>query len=211
MPGIGPGDLGGDGSEIFASVTSIDESYYIYLPGNSQPSRQSGTSLEDQAKKLLAEGLEEVKKRIRERPACAALFGGIKQALRELDKVKFSFGFLEGGAFAEIAGKGVTIDPRKFIESGGTFPISQNIREVQEGAVKRTRWTSMSVTLSGATFAAFGIFHEFGHLRKVYDKRFNVDGVQQGNLHGYFLEQGANNEKIRAACFSELQPVLVFQ
>jgi hypothetical protein len=155
---------------------------------------------------LRAAGIRELKKRIHERPDCAKLFGGEKKALKDFDKIKFSFGTLSNNAVAETVGKNVTIDPSRYTEDGAILAISQDIRDSNVGGHKSTTWKQMTISISGTTFAAFVLFHEFGHVSKVYEKRFDNDGGV-GNTFGFYLEQGANNEKIRAACFSELKPI----
>jgi hypothetical protein len=52
------------------------------------------------------------------------------------------------------------------------------------------------MNLSGATFGAFVIAHEFGHKRKSYDKQNDKDAFDP-------IKVGLNNEKLRAACFNE--------
>jgi hypothetical protein len=64
----------------------------------------------------------------------------------------------------------------------------------------------MQLVLSGKEFAAFAVAHELGHKRKIYGE-YDKDGASVLSN----LESGANNEKIRAACFDEFEPQPVLQ
>ncbi len=64
----------------------------------------------------------------------------------------------------------------------------------------------MQLVLTGKEFAAFAVAHELGHKRKIYGE-YDKDG----NSVFAQLESGANNEKIRAACFAEFEPQALLQ
>jgi hypothetical protein len=83
---------------------------------------------------------------------------------------------------------------------GDMLPIALNIKKSGTKYVKQTSYDFAVLTLKGTVFAAFAIAHELGHKRKIYGD-YDDDG---GPLS--ILESGANNEKIRAACFDELEP-----
>jgi YD repeat-containing protein len=201
---IGSGDAFAFSFTVTTQTPIYDSSSWSFslIAGLQQPQGNPQRT----AQQLRDDGINELKKRLHERPECAKLFGGEKKALKALDKIQFSFAHLGNSAIAQTIGKSITIDPAEFTEEGGMVYISQNIRNVKNAyGGYTTSWTEMMLTLSGTTFAAFGLFHEFGHVSKIYDKEYDNDG-NIGNTFGFHLEQGANNEKIRMACFGELQP-----
>lgn len=155
---------------------------------------------QDTAQEFLNDGLEEVRKRLSDRPKCASLFGGLKKALKTLGKIKFRPGNVEGGAVAEINGNNVTLDTRRFNANGAKTAFATNVKISPQGATGNVKYA----LLQGVDFAAFTVFHELGHRSKIYGKEFDDDGGM-GDLYG-----GHNNEMIRAACFSEVTPELLW-
>jgi hypothetical protein len=180
--------------------------YEIYVPSDLRGSERPGNYVMyvTQAPQFLTISLEETKKRIRENRECAELFGGEKKALSELDKLQFEFGTLDNDGIAEIKGKKVTLDNNRFSSAGSIVGFATNIRESTVEGRQSTSFTLKTLAITGSTFGAFVLLHELGHKTKIYGK-YEKDGSPQ-----YInLPAAANNEKIRAACFGELEPVLV--
>ncbi len=151
---------------------------------------------------LLQSGIDELRKRINERESCAKIFGGKKKALKALDQLNFSFGALVRGIM-EIKGNNVTVDQNQFNDAGQPLPLALNIRKSTVQGYPSTRYDPMELILTGKEFAAFAVGHELGHKRKIYGEYNNDGSSGVSNLEG-----GANNEKIRAACFHEFAPQL---
>ena len=149
---------------------------------------------------LLQQGKDELKKRISERKPCADVFGGKDKALKALSQLKFSPGTLETGIM-QINGNNVTVDQNPFNKSGRTLPLALNIRTSAVPGGTSTKYDLMALHLTGKEFAAFAVGHELGHKRKVYGEYDNDGESPFSNL-----AEGANNEKIRAACFGEFAP-----
>lgn len=97
----------------------------------------------------------------------------------------------------------VTVDRNRFSENGAQLPLALHIEKLTVQGYPSTRFELMALTLTGKEFAAFAIGHEVGHKRKIYGE-YDVDGSSTVSN----LEAGANNEKIRAACFDEFDPQL---
>jgi hypothetical protein len=55
---------------------------------------------QNSGQQFLTEGLDEARKRLRENPECAKLFGGETKALKKLNELKFKFGTLDKGGIA---------------------------------------------------------------------------------------------------------------
>lgn len=160
-----------------------------------------GLDLQDTGQPFLTNALEEAKKRLEENADCAKLFGGIKNALKKLSEMKFIFGSLDRGGIAEIKGKNVTLDSGRFSSQGVKLGFATNITESVGQVHPSTSYTLRTLTVTGSTFGAFVLLHELGHRIKIYGK-YDKDGGSEYNN----LPTGANNEKIRTACFGELEP-----
>jgi hypothetical protein len=156
---------------------------------------------QESLEQLLQSGKDELRKRINERESCAKVFGGKKKALKALDQLNFSFGTLERGIM-EINGNNVTVDQERF-HDGQQLPLALNIQKSTVQGHPSTRYDPMALILTGKEFAAFAVGHELGHKRKIYGEYDNDGSSAFSNLEG-----GANNEKIRAACFDEFAPQL---
>ncbi|HEY2962507.1 MAG TPA: hypothetical protein VGJ37_08845, partial [Pyrinomonadaceae bacterium] len=150
---------------------------------------------------LIEQGKNELKKRINDRKSCADVFGGKEKALKALDALKFKPGVLPDPWLMEIKGNNVTVDINRFTENGQPLPIALNIREFIDQGHPTIRYERYKLSLQGKDFAAFAVAHELGHKRKIYGK-YDNDGSSAFST----LESGANNEKIRAACFEEFEP-----
>ena len=150
---------------------------------------------------FLTEALDEAKRRLQENADCAKLFGGEKNALKKLEELKFKFGSLDNEGIADLKGKNVTLDSGRFAARGSNLPFATDIRESTVQGHPSTSFTLKRLTVTGSTFGAFVLLHELGHRSKIYGK-YDKDGGSQFNN----LRSGANNEKIRAACFGELEP-----
>ncbi len=153
-----------------------------------------------QNQQFLTDALDEVRRRL-QNPECAKLFGGEKNAVKKLNELNFKPGTLKTGNIAKIEGKDVTLDSGRFTAQGGKLAFASNIKESTVQGYPSTSFTLGTLTLTGTTFGAFILLHELGHRTKIYGKYDNDGGSQYDNL-----PTGANNEKIRAACFGELQP-----
>jgi hypothetical protein len=106
----------------------------------------------------------------------------------------------------EINGNKVIVDTNKFNENGQSLPLALGIEKVTTQGHPTTRYELMQLVLTGKEFAAFAVAHELGHKRKIYGE-YDKDG--QSVLSN--LESGANNEKIRLACFAEFEPQVLRQ
>jgi YD repeat-containing protein len=153
--------------------------------------------------KLLQLGKDELEKRIKERKRCAEAFGGQEKALKALNQLRFSPGSLDNDRIMEIEGNKVTVDPNRFNEGGQPLPLALNIKKSNVQGHPSTTYTLMHLVLTGKEFAAFAVAHELGHKRKIYGE-YDKDGSSAISR----LESGANNEKIRDACFDEFAPQL---
>ncbi|HKG48371.1 MAG TPA: S8 family serine peptidase [Pyrinomonadaceae bacterium] len=156
---------------------------------------------QDSGQPFLTTALDEARRRLRENADCAKLFGGEKNALKKLSELKFKFGSLPDRGIARIKGKNVTLDSARFAAQGSNLAFVTNIRESTVQGYPSTSFTLRNLVITGSTFGAFVLLHELGHRTKIYGKYDNDGGSQYDNL-----PTGANNEKIRAACFGELEP-----
>ena len=150
---------------------------------------------------FLTGALDEAKRRLQENPECAELFGGQEKALKKLNELKFKFGSLDNEGIAGIKGKNVTLDSGRFSARGATLGFATNIRQSTVQGHPSTSFTFKTLTVTGSTFGAFAVLHELGHRSKIYGQYDKDGGSQYTNLPA-----GANNEKVRAACFRELIP-----
>jgi YD repeat-containing protein len=150
---------------------------------------------------LLQQGKAELISRINERKTCADVFGGKEKALKALSQLKFKPGSLQREGIMAIRDNNVTVDTTRFVESGQTLALALNISKSTVQGYPSTSYDLMTLNLSGKEFAAFVIGHELGHKRKIYGE-YDIDGSSVFSN----LAAGANNEKIRAACFSEFEP-----
>jgi hypothetical protein len=156
---------------------------------------------QDSGQQFLTDALNEAKRRLQENPDCAKLFGGESKALKKLDELKFKFGSLDKGGIAEINGRNVTLDSSRFGAQGATMAFATNITQSTLQSYPSTSFTLQTLTITGSTFGAFALLHELGHRSKIYGQYDRDGGSQFDNLR-----TGANNERIRAGCFGELQP-----
>jgi hypothetical protein len=170
---------------------------YIY---ESDVTLQGGP--QESGQPFLTSALNEAQKRLQENPDCAKLFGGVKNALKKLGELKFTFGSLEKGGIAAIKGRNVTLDSSRFTAQGGTLTFVANIRESTVQGYPSTSFTLQYLVVTGVTYGAFALLHELGHRTKIFGKYDNDGGSQYDKL-----PTAANNEKIRAACFGELEPL----
>jgi hypothetical protein len=172
-----------------------------YGPKSRNHPAQTRSNPQNTLDDLLQQGRTELISRINEQKACADVFGGREKALKALNQPKLKPGSLDNGGIMEIKGNNVTVYTSRFTESGQTLALALNISKSTVQGHPSTRYDLMSLKLSGKEFAAFAIGHELGHKRKIYGE-YNNDGSSAFSN----LEAGANNEKIRAACFSEFAP-----
>ena len=114
------------------------------------------------------------------RPKFSKLLNKTKYIAKALDNPKVG---------AEVKGNTVNIN---------TAPNTGFFSEEFESNVI---FTSGYAKLSGVNLRAFLILHELGHVGKLYGTS-DIDG--DGDFES-IQHQGKNNEKIRAACFPELQ------
>lgn len=161
----------------------LGQGFFAHAPQN--PAELKGEG-------LWKAGLDELRKRIEERDQCAKFLGGKKKALKALAKLKPSFQNLPSPVVATPNGNTFTFDPTRFTGAGMTLS-ALTLSSIQGAA---TIYTVHELNLSGATFGAFAIGHEFGHKMKSYDKQNDKDGFDS-------IRVGLNNEKLRAACFNE--------
>ena len=160
-----------------------------------------GLELQDSGPPFLTSALEEARRRLQENADCAKLFGGLKNALKMLGELKFKFGSLDRGGYAEIKKKEVTLDSSRFSARGGKLVFVTDIKESTGQVHSSTSFNARELRITGSTFGAFVVLHELGHRAKIYGK-YDNDGRSQYDA----LPTGANNEKIRASCFGELAP-----
>jgi hypothetical protein len=119
--------------------------------------------------------------------------------MKKLRELKFISGTVNKGDIAKIDGNKVTVDSGRFSEAGATLGFASNIREsTSVGGYPRTTFTPGTAKITGTTFGAFVVLHELGHRAKIFGK-YDQDA-------GNELARSANNEVIRAGCFSELAP-----
>jgi hypothetical protein len=145
---------------------------------------------------LLERGKTEFEKRL-DNKSCGDLFGGKEKALKALKGLKFSPGIIDSGIM-EIHGNNVTVDTNRFNDSPQDLLLAWNISKMTIDGHPATGYLPVAMKISGADFAAFALAHEVGHKRKIYGE-YDDDNSFDG------LAQGANNEKVRAACFSEFK------
>jgi hypothetical protein len=201
-----PTDESGQPTGVVPTVTikATKGGYFITAsdgPKSRNHPAQTRSNPQNTLDDLLQQGRTELISRINEQKACADVFGGREKALKALNQLKFKPGSLDNGGIMEIKGNNVTVDTSRFTESGQTLALALNISKSTVQGHPSTRYDLMSLKLSGKEFAAFAIGHELGHKRKIYGE-YNNDGSSAFSN----LEAGANNEKIRAACFSEFAP-----
>ena len=175
-----------DGSELMGQLNTG--------PGNE--------GQENDQQKFLTDSLEEAKKRISEDPNCAKLFGGEKNALKKLKELKFRFSSLNNRGIAEIKGKNVTLDSERFNGEGAMLTFATNITKTTTQGFPTISFNRNTLHIKGSSFGAFVLLHELGHRTNIFGE-FDKDGGSQIDE----LSTGANNEKVRASCFSELTPV----
>jgi YD repeat-containing protein len=161
--------------------------------------------------KRFADAYKELLRRL-DRPECAKFFGGKKKALKSLGETHFNFADLNGTATAQTVGRNVTIDSTgPFMAVNGVAPKSQMNPETSamglfDATIMIDRGTGKSgeaslvefINLGDVDAAAFVLLHELGHKRKKFGKD-NSDGDDP-------FANARNNEKIRAACFGEVNP-----
>jgi RHS repeat-associated protein len=148
---------------------------------------------------FLTRALKEATRLLQENADCANLFGGQQKAMKKLRELKFISGTVNKGDIAKIDGNKVTVDSGRFSEAGATLGFASNIREsTSVGGYPRTTFTPGTAKITGTTFGAFVVLHELGHRAKIFGK-YDQDA-------GNELARSANNEVIRAGCFSELAP-----
>lgn len=160
----------------------------------------------DQQSERLAAALAELRKRIEAnggKNPCAKFFGGLKKALKALDKTKFTFDpNLDPNA--QTVGTRVTLNSspdRAFMRpAGSTYSFdlvtASPYHALPDGGQSRsTSWSSLA--LQDVTAAAFLLAHELGHRTHSYGDNQNDGALVDGAI---------NNMAVWKACFSDKKP-----
>jgi RHS repeat-associated protein len=167
------------------------------------PPRAKNATPEQQARFDAA--YKEMQKRL-ESCDCANLFGGDKKAKKLLSGTGFEM--VPGSEGAETRGGVIRIDNRgPFMAQNGVAPTSRLPNPIPSWLPLRDNTILITfgptdilrfINLGDVQASAFILLHELGHRAKIYGK-YDIDD-------GDPIAQGMNSEKIRKACFPEIEP-----